>query len=85
MLKWTFKEFNYPTSTRAMVDGERVYSINDEKLPSVTTILQATQSDEKKQILENWKKKVGAANADAIRDGKLQNEDQCFIESLKII
>ena len=69
MLKWTFKEFNYPTSTRAMVDGERVYSINDEKLPSVTTILQATQSDEKKQILENWKKKVGAANADAIRDG----------------
>jgi hypothetical protein len=44
MTKWTFKEFNYPTSTRAMVDGTRVYSINDEKLPSVTTILQATQS-----------------------------------------
>jgi hypothetical protein len=30
---WTFKEFDYPTSTRATVDGVRVYSINDEKLP----------------------------------------------------
>ena len=68
MNKWTFKQFDYPTSTRATVDGVRVYSINDEKLPSVTTILQATQSEEKKQILENWKKKVGAENADNIRD-----------------
>ena len=24
------KKFNYPTSTRAMVDGKRVYSINGE-------------------------------------------------------
>ena len=65
---WTFKEFDYPTSTRATVDGVRVYSINDEKLPSVTTILQATQSEEKKKILENWQKKVGLENADHIRD-----------------
>ena len=33
------KQFDYPTSTRAMVDGKRVYSINGEALPSVTTIL----------------------------------------------
>jgi len=69
MSKWTFKQFNYPTSTRAMVNGERVYSIGNEKLPSVTTILQATQSEEKKKILENWKNRVGAEAADKIRDG----------------
>jgi len=62
------KHFDYPTSTRAMVNGERVYSINNEKLPSVTTILQATESEEKRAILDAWKKRVGAENADKIRD-----------------
>ena len=62
------KQFDYPTSTRAMVDGKRVYSINGEALPSVTTILQATEPPEKKAILEAWKKRVGEKNADMIRD-----------------
>ena len=62
------KQFDYPTSTRAMVDGKRVYSINGEALPSVTTILQATEPPEKKAKLEAWKKRVGADNADKIRD-----------------
>ena len=62
------KQFDYPTSTRAMVDGKRVYSINGEALPSVTTILQATEPPEKKAILDAWKKRVGAENADKIRD-----------------
>lgn len=62
------KHFDYPTSTRAMVDGKRVYSINGEALPSVTTILQATETEEKRRILEAWKQRVGAENADKIRD-----------------
>jgi len=62
------RQFDYPTSTRAMVDGKRVYSINGEALPSVTTILQATESEEKKAVLEAWKNRVGAENADKIRD-----------------
>jgi genome maintenance exonuclease 1 len=37
-------------------------------LPSVTTILQATQSPEKKAILAKWKQKVGEKKADEIRD-----------------
>ena len=84
MSKWTFKQFDYPTSTRAMVNGERVYSIGNEKLPSVTTILQATQSEEKKKILENWKNRVGAEAADKLEMAQ-QNEVVCFTESLKII
>jgi genome maintenance exonuclease 1 len=62
------KHFDYPTSTRTMVDGKRVYSINGEALPSVTTILQATESEEKRAVLEAWKQRVGAETADRIRD-----------------
>ena len=31
-------------------------SISNEKLPSVTTILQATQSEEKRKKLEEWER-----------------------------
>ena len=61
-------EFDYPTSTRGIINGERIYDINQEKLPSVTTILQATQSPEKTKILSDWKSRVGAVQADQIRD-----------------
>jgi len=62
------KKFTYPTSTRALIDGKRHYDIVNEKLPSVTTILQATQSEEKKKSLANWKARMGAQYADRIRD-----------------
>jgi len=44
------------TSSRALHEGERHYDVNAEKLPSVTTILQATQPEEKRLALEAWKK-----------------------------
>ena len=43
------KKFDYPPSTRSLIDGSRHYDIGAEKLPSVTTILSATQPEEKKQ------------------------------------
>ena len=68
MIKWN-KKFEYPTSTRALIDGKRHYDVGtNEKLPSVTTILSATQSAEKKKKLEEWKQRVGAQTADRIRD-----------------
>ena len=67
MIKWN-KKFDYPTSTRALIDGKRHYDVGQEKLPSVTTILQATQSEEKKESLAKWKQKVGEIEADKIRD-----------------
>jgi len=51
-----------------VINGGRHYDIGQEKLPSVTTILQATQSIEKKAILAKWKQKVGEKKADEIRD-----------------
>lgn len=66
-MKWN-KRFEYPTSTRSSVEGKRHYEITGQKLPSVTTILSATQPAEKKAKLEEWKKRVGAQQADRIRD-----------------
>ena len=63
------KKFEYPTSTRALIDGKRHYDVGtNEKLPSVTTILQATQSEEKRKKLEEWRKRMGAQYADRVKD-----------------
>ena len=67
MIKWN-KKFKYPESIRSLINDERHYDIGQEKLPSVTTILQATQSDEKKKVLEDWKNRVGADNAENIKN-----------------
>ena len=63
------KKFKYPPCTRSLINGKRHYDIGtNEKLPSVTTILQATQSEEKRKSLANWKARMGAQYADRIRD-----------------
>ncbi|MDC1032748.1 hypothetical protein OAQ48_01160 [Candidatus Pelagibacter sp.] len=64
-MKLNFK-FNYPKSIRAYYNGQRLYDVNSEKLPSVTTILSATESEEKKASLERWKNRVGRKEADLI-------------------
>ena len=60
------KKFNYPTSNRVIVDGSRYYNIDDTKLPSVTEILKATESEEKKKSLLKWRQRVGNEEADRI-------------------
>jgi genome maintenance exonuclease 1 len=65
--KWN-KQFDYPTSMRTSVEGKRHYEITGEKLPSVTTILSATQSDEKKESIAKWTAKVGEEQATRVRD-----------------
>jgi genome maintenance exonuclease 1 len=50
------------------VNGSRIYAVNQEKLPSVTSILQATQSEEKKASLANWKARVGVAESNRIKN-----------------
>ena len=62
------RKYNYPKSMRSLIDGKRHYDIGNDKLPSVTTILSATQSDEKKKSLADWRARMGAQSADRIRD-----------------
>jgi genome maintenance exonuclease 1 len=62
------KLYTYPKSMRSVINGGRHYDIDGDKLPSVTTILSATQSPEKKASLDAWKAKMGDKIADQIRD-----------------
>ena len=61
-LKWN-KLYKYPKSKRELLKGDRHYDVNDEKLPSVTTILQATQDVDKAEGIKRWTQKVGEAAA----------------------
>ena len=62
------KKFIYPKCVRSNVDGKRVYDINNGKfkLPSVTTILSATQSADKQASLAAWRQRVGEDQATRI-------------------
>ena len=64
-MKWN-KKFTYPSSTRAITNGKRYYDINNEKLPSVTSILAATEPPEKKASLERGRQKLGVDVANKI-------------------
>ena len=65
-MKWNNK-YNYPKSTRSIIYGSRHYAVNQESLPSVTTILKATESEEKKAKLAEWKERVGFKQAEIIK------------------
>jgi hypothetical protein len=67
VLKWN-KLYKYPKSKREILKGDRHYDVNDEKLPSVTTILQATQDVEKAESLKRWVQKVGEVEAERIKN-----------------
>jgi genome maintenance exonuclease 1 len=66
-MKWN-KLYEYPKSMRSLVKDERHYDIGSERLPSVTTILAATQSDEKRESLQKWKDRVGMFEAERIKN-----------------
>lgn len=60
-------KFNYSKINRVDTEnGRRYLSPDGEKLPSVTTILDATKSEESKKALNEWRKRVGFAKAKEI-------------------
>jgi len=66
-MKWN-KQFIYPKTVRSSVDGVRKYSIGEEKLPSVTTIISSTQDPSKIESLAKWKARVGEVEAERIKN-----------------
>ena len=60
--------YRYPKTQREKVDGKRHYVFDKEKLPSVTTILDQTQSIEKREALAAWRASKGEAEATRIVD-----------------
>ena len=67
IIKWN-KQFDYPKTVRSSVDGVRKYSIGQEKLPSVTTIISSTQDASKTESLAKWKARVGEVEAERIKN-----------------
>ena len=60
-------KYNYSPIKRKTVDGKRHYLTPDgSAVPSVTTILDKTKSEEKRQALSKWKKRVGQVKAQQI-------------------
>ncbi len=66
-MKWN-KLYTYPPSTRSLIEGNRHYDVSNETLPSVTTILQATQDEAKRESLSKWRRKVGENVAEKIKE-----------------
>ena len=64
-MRWN-KKYKYPTSSRSTEDGIRRYVLGETKLPSVTSILDLTKSEEDKAALANWRERTGHKEAEAI-------------------
>ena len=59
--KYSYKEY-----TRNDEESGRTYNVGQVKVPSVTTILNKTQSKEKQEALSNWRERVGYKEASRI-------------------
>jgi len=58
--------YNYTPISRTTIDGKRHYALPDgTAVPSVTTILDRTKSEESRQALENWRRAIGHERAQA--------------------
>lgn len=61
------KKYNYQNLEKQTIDGSRKYLTPDgEKLPSVTTILDATKPAAAKKALQEWRNRVGHKQAQQI-------------------
>jgi genome maintenance exonuclease 1 len=61
------QRYNYAPLDRTTVDGKRHYCLPDgSRVPSVTTILERTKPEEKRQALANWRARVGEQQAQQI-------------------
>lgn len=59
--------YNYVSLKRQQTNGSRLYESPDgDKLPSVTTILDQTKSEESKKALQEWRNRVGTQQAQII-------------------
>jgi hypothetical protein len=61
--------YTYPKSSKSLINELRHYDVNAQKLPSVTAILGATESPEKKASLDAWRARVGVKKAKEITKG----------------
>ena len=80
-MKWN-KKYDYPSSTRSVLKGIRQYTLNNQILPSVTSIISLTKSSSEKEALASWQLKVGKEESMRIKNSAAQrgSEMHAFIE-----
>ena len=66
-MKWN-KKYNYPKSSRSILNGSRHYNVSNQILPSVTSILSLTRSDSEKASLAAWAERVGKSESLRIKN-----------------
>ncbi len=71
-MKWN-KKFKYPESTKSIQKSFKA------KLPSVSTILKETMSDEKKLAIQKWMERVGNEEAKKIKKDASSRGDKMHI------
>ena len=80
-MKWN-KKYDYPSSTRSVLKGIRQYTLNNQILPSVTSIISLTKSSSEKEALASWQLRVGKEESMRIKNSAAQrgSEMHAFIE-----
>ena len=57
-MKWN-KKYNYFTSSRSVINGSRHYTLNNQILVSVSSVLKMTKSESEKASLKAWQDRIG--------------------------
>ena len=57
-MEWN-KKYNYPTSSRSVINGSRHYTLNNQILVSVSSVLKMTKSELEKASLKAWQDRIG--------------------------
>ena len=80
-MKWN-KKYDYPSSSRSVLKGIRQYTLNNQILPSVTSIISLTKSSSEKEALASWQLRVGKEESMRIKNSAAQrgSEMHLFIE-----
>lgn len=56
---WNRNKYQYKKFSRQEENGQRTYNVDNKKIPSVTTILSATKSQEDIDSLRRWRDRIG--------------------------
>ena len=57
-MKWN-KKYKYPSSSRSVINGSRHYTLNNQILVSVSSVLKMTKSESEKASLKAWQDRIG--------------------------
>jgi len=77
---WDKNKYQYKKFTRQEENGQRTYNVDHKKIPSVTTILSATKSQEDLDGLRRWRDRVGEDVANkTMRDAALRGTEMHYV------